>query len=246
METDMKLVLPMLALVLTGLSAAPARAQQPPPYPSQPPTSTIVARGEAVIKRAPDRAWLTVATETRDGRAAEARRRAAEVMSEVQRAIRDAGVPADAIRTTGFSLTPEIHYDEGRGEIRGYVVRNRIEVQVDDLDRLGPIIDAAQGGNNAGLSIIGPRFGLRDELAAETDALRQAVTVARARAEAMAAGAGRSLGPIVRIEEHPEMQRFPGPEMATMRMSAAADSETPIAPGEIEVRASVTLSAEIR
>jgi uncharacterized protein YggE len=42
------------------------------------------------------------------------------------------------------------------------------------------------------------------------------------------------------------MRPFPAQEMATMRMSAAADAETPITPGEIEVRAAVTLSAEIR
>jgi hypothetical protein len=240
----MKIALPVFAVVLSGLSAVSVAAQVPPQSP-QPPTPVIVASGEAVLKRAPDRAWLTVATETRDSRASEARRRAAEVMNAAQEAIRDAGIPRDAIRTTGFSLMPEIHYDEGRGEIRGYVVRNRIEVQVDDLDRLGQVIDAAQSRNDTGLSIIGPRFGLKDELSAETDALRQAVEAARARAEAMAAGAGRSLGSIIRIEEMPNMRPYPVPEMA-MRMSTAADAETPITPGEIEVRAAVTLSVEIR
>ena len=240
----MRLALPMFAVFL-GVSA-PSVLAQPPSSPQQPPTPTIVAQGEAVIKRAPDRAWLTVATETRHGRATEARQRSAEVMNDVQEAIRDAGIPADAIRTTGFALVPEINYDEGRGEIRGYVVRNRIEVRVDDLDRLGQVIDAVQTGDRTGLSIVGPRFGLQDELSAEADALRQAVQAARARAEAMAAGAGRTLGPVVRIEEHPDVRPFPMPEMATMRMASAADAETPITPGEIEVRAAVTLTAEIR
>ena len=238
----MKLVLPVVAVVLSSLGAAPALAQSQSP---EPPTPAIVATGEAILKRAPDRAWLTIATETRDDDASDARRRSAEVMSQVQESIRDAGIAADAIRTVGFSLMPEINYDDGRGEIRGYVVRNRIEVQVDDLDRLGDVIDAARTGDNTGLSIVGPRFGLRDELAAESEALRMAVEAARERAEAMAAGAGRSLGPVIRIEEMPQVRPYAMPEVATMRMSAAADADTPITPGEIEVRASVTLSAEI-
>jgi uncharacterized protein YggE len=241
----MQSAVPLLAAVLAVWSAVPVIAQTPTEPP--PALPVIVANGEAIIKRAPDRAWLTVVTETRDSRADEARRRSAQIMTDVQSAIRRAGISEDAIRTTGFSLLPEMNYDDGRGEIRGYVVRNQIEVQVDDLNRLGQVIDAAGTRSNTGLSIIGPRFGLKDELSAETEALRQAVRAARARAEAMAAGAGRSLGPIVRIEEHPDVRPFPPrPEMMTMRMASAADTQTPITPGEIEVRAAVTLSAEIR
>ena len=64
----------LAVIAITVLSAArPALAQTPAPQ-----TPVIVTQGEAVVKRAPDRAWLTVATETRDARAAEARRRNAE------------------------------------------------------------------------------------------------------------------------------------------------------------------------
>src|SRR5688572_30439184 len=154
----------LVALVALG---TPARAQTPQ-LPST--TPVVVTRGEATVKRAPDRAWLTVATETRDAKAEEARRKAAEVMTDVQSALRRAGVPGDAMRTTGFSLTPEINYNNGRGEIRGYVVRNRVEVRVDDLERLGTILDAAQTRSATGLSIIGPRFDLKNEREAQNEA----------------------------------------------------------------------------
>ncbi len=210
------------------------------------PAPALVAYGEAVVKRAPDRAWVTIATETRDRQAAEARRKAADAMTSAQTALRGAGVPADAIRTTGFTLTPEINYDNGRGEVRGYLVRNQIEVRVDDLDRLGPIIDTVQAGSNTAISVIGPRFGLKDEQAPERDALREAVEAARARAEAMASAAGRTLGAVVRIEEHAQPSG-PMPRPEVMMMRAAADtSQTPITPGEIEVHASVTVTFELR
>ena len=226
------------------LAASPVLAQAPP----SPPVPVIVTHGEATVKRAPDRAWLTVATETRHVRAEEARRQSAEVMTQVQTAIRGAGIPGDAIRTVGYSLTPEINYNNGRGEIRGYVVRNRTEVRVDDLVRLGPVIDVVYTRSGTGLSIIGPRFDLKNEQEAQNEALRLAVQAARARAEAMAGGAGRSLGPIVRIEESGGMPiPLARQEMAQFRTAAVADApETPVTPGEIEVRASVTMTVEIR
>lgn len=220
---------------------------QAPQVPSN--TPVVVTRGEATVKRAPDRAWLTVATETRDGKAEDARRKAAEVMTDVQSALRRAGVPGDALRTTGFSLTPEINYNNGRGEIRGYVVRNRVEVRVDDLEKLGTIIDAAQTRSATGLSIIGPRFDLKNERDAQNEAVKLAVQAARARAEAMASGAGRSLGSILRIEEGYGMP-IPLQRQETMAFRGAASAadavDTPVTPGEIEVQAMVLLTVEIR
>jgi uncharacterized protein YggE len=188
-----------------------------------------------------------VATESRARTAAEARQRGAEDMSAVQNALRGAGVPADAIRTTSYSLTPEMEWNDGRGIVRGYLARNQIEVRVDNLDRLGQIIDAANSRRETGLVIHGPRYGLKDEQAAETEALKLAVQAAMARAEAMAAGARRSLGSIVRIEEQARGLMPPEPLVMRAAMSdRASEAPTPITPGEIEVRAQVTVTVELR
>jgi uncharacterized protein YggE len=206
----------------------------------------VVTQGEAVIKRAPDRAWLTVASETRDARAERARSLSAEGMTALQAALKAAGLADDAIRTTGYSLTPEMDWKSGRGVVRGYVVRNQIEVRVDDLDRLSAVIDAATTSRGASLSMIGPRFSLKDEASAQAEALRNAVTSAMARARAMAMGAGRTLGAITRIEDHNLGGAAP-PEPRMMRMAAAdASTPTPITPGELEIRALVTLTVELR
>ena len=138
-----------------------------------------------------------------------------------------------------------MEYVNGRAIPRGYVVRNQIEVRVDQLDRLGDVIDAANTVKGTGLSIVGPRFALRDEEAAENEALRMAVQAAMARAESIAAGARRTLGPIQRIEEN--VMSRPEPMMMRQTMQANASAvETPITPGEIEVRAQVILTVEIR
>jgi len=68
----------------------------------------IVTHGEATMRRPPDRAWLTVSIEVRDARSADARQKAADAMTSLQNALKATGLPADAIRTVGFSLMPEM------------------------------------------------------------------------------------------------------------------------------------------
>jgi uncharacterized protein YggE len=156
------MTLPRLFVLM--IIAFPGRGEAQVAQPAPPPV--VVTQGEATLKRAADRAWLTVATETRDARPDEARRKGAEAMTAVQRAIRSAGLAADAIRTTGYSLTPEMDWNNGRGTLRGYVVRNQIDVRVDDLDDLPDVIDAANSSRNTALSIFGPRFDLKNAQAA--------------------------------------------------------------------------------
>lgn len=226
--------------VLAVMCASPALAQTTATL-----APVIVTEGEAIVKRAPDRAWLSMSTETREPRAADARRRGAEAMTSLQSALRAAGVPSDAIRTLSFGLVPEMDWNNGKGTVRGYLVRNQIEVRIDDIDKLGEVIEAANTSKSTSVSVTGPRFDLKDRSSAESEALRQAVQVAMTRAQAMAAGAKRSLGAIVRIEDR-GTPGGPEPKMFTMAARAAGPVETPINPGEIEVRGAVSVTVELR
>ena len=208
------------------------------------PGPVVVTQGEAIVKRVPDRAWLTMASETRDARAERARALSAEGMTTLQAALKSIGLTDDAIRTTGYSLIPEMDWKGGKGVVRGYVVRNQIEVRIDDLDRLSAAIDVATTARSTSLSITGPRFTLKDEGSAQAEALRMAVTSALGRARAMATGAGRTLGAITRIEEHNLGGGSPPQPM--MRMAMADSAPTPISPGELEIRVMVTLTVELR
>jgi uncharacterized protein YggE len=234
-------LIPFLLPIALWSSPATVRAQTP--VSSQP---VIITQGEAVLKRAPDQAFLPVATAQRETQPVEARRRSAETMTAVQAALKAAGVPADAIRTTGYSLTPDNEWVGGRSTIRGYVARNQIEVSVDNLDRLPAVIDAVNVSRTAGLSIIGPRFELKNRQAAENEALQRAVELAMERARAVSIGARRTVGPVVRIEAH-AVDGMPRPMPMMERMAASRqDTPTPITPGEIEIRGTVTLTVEIR
>jgi uncharacterized protein YggE len=68
---------------------------------------------------------------------------------------------------------------------------------------------------------------------------------ARSKADAAAAGAGRSIDRILRIEEQGVVVPVP---MRMMREAAqvAADAPPPISAGQIEIRARVTLTAALK
>lgn len=226
-----------LVCALLLVASSRTAAQTPAPAPS-----VIVTRGEAILKRAPDQAWVTLATEARAPKSGEAQRKAADAMSSLQAALKSAGLPADAIKTTGYALQPDMEYSGGTSRVKGYIVSNQIEARVDALDKVSAVLDAA--GASGATSISGLRFDLKDRAAVEREALQAAVKDALSRAEAMAAGAGRSLGAIVRIEEQgvsvPVTRSF---DMLAQRAAAPA---TPITPGDTDIRANVTLSVAIR
>jgi len=228
--------------LLVAMAASSAAAQAPPPAPQIP---SIVTVGEAVIRRAPDRAFVTAAVETRTRVPRDAQRQNAETMTAVQQRITDAGVPRDAVRTTGYSVEAEFDFTGGRRVLRGYVARNGVEIRLDAIERTGEIIDAVvQAGAT---SISGVRFDLKDRALVERDALRQAVEDARARADALAAGAGRAVDRVMRIDDT-RQGRIPPPQPMMMRAAASAQEsyQTPIEPGFVEIRAQVTLTVAIK
>jgi uncharacterized protein YggE len=203
----------------------------------------VVTTGEAVVRRAPDRAFVTVTVETRAKNPRDAQRQNAEAMTAVQQRLTQASVSKDAVRTLGYDLEQEFDFPQGRRVPREFVARNAVEVRVDDIARVGELLDVAvQGGAT---TIGGVRFDVQDREKVEKEALRLAVVDARTRAEAAASGAGRSLDRVIKIED----AREPGViiQRSMMSMARAPDAATtPVEPGPVEVRARVTLTASMR
>ena len=85
---------------------------------------------------------------------------------------------------------------------------------------------------------------MKDEEAIRLEALRQASANARTKAEAIAASLGLQ---ILRISAVSEGERSFQPIMrqASMAYAEAAAAPTPIEPGPVEVRSTVTLTIEV-
>jgi hypothetical protein len=126
---------------------------------------------------------------------------------------------------------------------RGYVARNSIEVRVDAIERAGDLLEIAV--ESGATSVGGIRFDVKDRARLERDALRLAVQDAYAKARAAAEGLGGArLGRLVRIEEHGVVSPPPLPVLGAREALQASDAP-PVAPGQIEFRARVTLTTEL-
>jgi uncharacterized protein YggE len=230
-----------LILAVVGLlwCAVPAMAQGDGNLP------VIVTTGQAEVKRAPDRAWVSIIAESQSKDPKEAQRLNVEAMNAVMKQLKAMNLGEDAIRTTSYELRPEYDYRDGRQTLRAYVARNTIEVRVDDITRVGDVLGASVASGATSVGSL--RFGLKDRDSAEREALRLAVADARARADAAASGAGVQIARIQRIEEQRMMApEVPRPMMRMTADSVAAEAGPPISPGTIEIRSIVTLTASIR
>jgi uncharacterized protein YggE len=230
-------------LVLVLLCASAAHPQSATPAAGEP---VVVVTGQGLVKTAPDRAFVTFAVESRSKNPKEAQTQNAKSMSSVQERLIGAGVPKDAIRTLSYDLNLESDWVNGRQVPRGYVARNTIEARVDEITRVGEIIDI--GITNGANSVHNVRFDLKQRDMLEREALKRATADARARAEAAAAGAGGTIGRVLRIEE-PTRGYTPPPVPMMRELATAQDARAPATPviaGEIEIRSTVVLTASLK
>jgi uncharacterized protein YggE len=231
-----------LVLVLSLVPSA-ALAQQQPPPPSEP---HVVVSGEGLVQATPDRAWITISAESRASSAREAQKRNTDAMTPVLNKLKAAGVPADAIRTIAYDVHYEWEFVNNRRVGKGYLARNTIEVRVDAIDRVGEYLEIAVGSGATALG--GIRFDLKDRAKLEREAVRLAVADARGKADAAAAGAGRTIDRILRIDEAGGYGGPvpPRPMMREAMMASDAASAPPISAGQTEIRSQVTITAALK
>ena len=230
--------LSVCAVVATLVGSAYAQT----PAANEPPV--IVVSGEGVVKAAPDQAFVRIGAETRSKVSKDAQTQNAAAMNAVQQRLASAGIAKDAIRTVSFDLQMDFDYSNGKQTPRGFVARNMIDVRVDDLARIGDVLDAATG--SGATTINGLRFDLKNRPALEREALQRAVSDGLARAESAAAGAKRAVDRVVRIEETGMRGPMPPQPMMAMRAGMEQAQATPIAAGEIEIRAQVNVTVAIK
>lgn len=211
---------------------------QPEPRPP-----SVQATGEAVIEAKPDQAKLNIGVVTQANTAqAAATQNAAQLHAAMDKLHPLLGSTGE-IRTSGYSLQPNYQYprDGGQPSITGYTASNTIEITTSDLAGLGKLIDAAvAGGSNR---VQGVQFSVKNEAPVRAEALAQAVRQARGNAEAMAAAMGVQLGRLLLLEQGGQQVVRP---IVRQFAAAAVAAATPIEPGTVEVRATVTLTMEVR
>jgi uncharacterized protein len=200
------------------------------------PGITVVGSGTA--RAVPDVADWSFGVQSDSETASAALKAASEATRRIIGALRDEGIAKDDLRTEQVSLYPRTS-DDGRAVI-GYSASSTVHATVRDLGKAGSIVDAAvEAGAN---QIYGPSLRVSDNRAQYRAAIEAALDDARARAQALAAKAGVTLGGPVAIVE--SGGGTPGP-VYDRGMAQAGGAEVPIEPGVDEIAATLTVTYAI-
>jgi uncharacterized protein len=196
------------------------------------PGTTITVTGNGTVDATPNRASFDFGVQTQASTAAQALSRNASEAQAIIDALKKAGVPASAVQTTDVSLWPQTSSNGTR--ITGYQASNSVQVTA-ALGKAGALVDAAvgAGANN----VDGPNLDTADQSSLYDQALKQALGDAKGKAEAIASGAGLTLGTVLKV--HEGGNPAPVPMFAEAKASAGS---IPIEAGTQKIQASVTVT----
>ncbi|MHA6297524.1 SIMPL domain-containing protein [Devosia sp. CAU 1758] len=211
---------------------------------------TIAIEGRGEVRAAPDMATINSGVTSQGATAREALDANTAAMSELIATLKQAGIEARDIQTSGFSVNPNYVYSDERDangyslppRINGYQVSNSVTVVVRDLEDLGAILDQSVtvGAN----TVNGVSFSVADPSELLDEARKAAFANARDKAELYAGVAEATLGDLQSISEQQSFDSpQPYPMYARAEMSAAAD--VPVESGEMSFAVTVNVSWDL-
>lgn len=209
---------------------------------------TITVNGTGIVSVLPDKATITMSIVAQDADLSNAQDRAAKVTAAVLDMTDRLDIPRDKVSTTGASVRPDYRWnrDTQEQELRGYIATREINVEIDELEQLGEVVE---GAVKAGVNQVTPPQ-LDSSRRKETYrlALKAAAEDARANASQLAGTLGAELGPALSINAGSSVQPPPMPfRGANMAMAAeSADAMQSYNPAEMSVSAVVTVVFELR
>ena len=235
------LTVAVFAVVMTGAMQAP---------PAREPAAQLTVRGRAELDRPADQLNIRIGAVTESEEATEAIHRNNDRMNKVVSAIRKVGLTDKEYQTGTFSVQPTYSQRPPRSSdrswtprITGYRVSNNLTIKTKQLDKAGDLIQAvAEAGANTIDSI---NFDLADTRKHRSEAIGAATANALADARTLADAAGVRLVRIVSLTLDEAGVRPVFTQQGRMGLAMEARSAPPIVPGDVTVRASVTVVYEI-
>lgn len=208
--------------------------------------NTISVRGIAKQEVAPDMAYLTLGISVKGGDTAESvRTQVAEASQKVRRALLGMAISENNIQSSSYNLYPDYENVNGKNKQKGYALNTTLRIKVDDLKKLGDIIDKTVQEGVTNVNQVS--FALSEESNVHRQLLAAAVDNARAKAAIVANAGGRNLGEMLSAD----ISDYNGETMVAAgtnyKRSLAADVAAPtqLMPGTLKIDASVEVTFKL-
>lgn len=231
----------MMALGLAAAIALPAAASASESRPQ--PRIVVTGEGEAAI--APDMALLSLSVMREAATAREALDANNTAMAQVIEAVKQSGIADRDIQTSGLQINPRYNYQNKpdgtqTAELVAYQVTNTLSVRVREIARTGEILDKTVSlGVNQGGSIV---FTNDDPSETITEARKNAVAEATAKAKTLAEAAGVKLGRVIEITDQSYGVQ---PMQIQAKAFDRAVAAVPVEAGESSYRVQVNMTFEL-
>lgn len=223
----------MIAGVLVAAGGGGAQAA------NDPTDDAIVVTGLGVATGTPDTLTVDFAVHARRTTVQTALDDMTTFSNKLIAALKDDGLKAEDITTSGLSLYQWRNRKTGE---EGYVARQNVEARVSPLDNAGQVI--SDGATSSGhVDIDGMFFNISDDDALMKQARQNAFDDAKDRAAQYAQLAGRSLGRVERVNE-----TVNGGDVLydqAFASAGAASAPVPISPGQQQVTINVTVTYQM-
>ncbi len=206
----------------------------------------VSVTGSGIVYVIPDIAYINVGVRSQGDTVAQAMDSNNEQAKAIKDTLAAQGVDEMDIQTSSFNVYPQSDYDYQGAVTRTYFsVENNVYVTVRDLETLGTILDAvADSGAN---TIYGITFDVVDKSEAQSSARQLAVESAKAQAQELAATAGVELGDLMMItSSYSYPATYSNYGVGGGGAGYAYYASVPIASGQIQVSADVTLAYAIK
>jgi len=215
--------------------------------------NSVNVQGLATVKAMPDVISVYFNIETTGNTSEEAKDANSLILDELITELLKQGFERKNIVTENYNIYPNYEWDKDGKQIdKGFKATHSIRVEIDseDSDKLGSIIDA---GANAGAGISYINFELSQKLQNQykAEAMKLAAEDARIKAEAVAEGFNKEVGDLISTSVN-DFGYYPWNVYSTRGMGVAEDyalakvEATNIQPGEKEVTASVSATFELK
>ncbi len=230
--------LPFAAALVMGAPAAAAEVQ----ISSQGPVIELQVSQQVLGE--PDKAMVGAGVTTRASTAVEAMRLNAIEMEKVLTRLKQLGVPDERVQTSGITLNPQYNYRDNNlpPQFLGYDASNTVSIELRDLERVGPVLDALVAAGATNLS--GPVWGIVDDDPQRSQARAEAFRAASAQAEEYARMSGYSGMRLLAVEEQLGFQR-PMMEVQDAAAIRVTGSRTPTRPGQVATQVALTVKYEL-
>ncbi len=206
----------------------------------------ISVHGTGIVSAKPDIANLQIGVQIQNASLDAAQGEAATKMDAAMKQLKAAGIEEKDVSTANYNVEPVMDYRDNQApRVTGFRVTNILNVKLRDITKAGKVIDdLVKSGAN---TVYGLSFGFSDPTALMKQAREQAMNDAKTKAGELATLGGVALGTPLLIDDSganvPPVVR----DMAVEKsMAPGAIAQTPINPGQQEIRVEVSVVYAIK